>query len=92
MGHAYKAELEFRSNPFNGRLGVQPGRMFQSLALQQGNSPTFLVNYFAEHYPNTPNTYVMCIVEGEQALALEQMGPMAAGATLCGLMDKPYPG
>ncbi len=92
MGHAYKAELEFRSNPFNGRLGVQPGQTFQSLALQQGNSPTFFVNYFAEQYPNTPNTYVMCIVEAEQGLAFEQMGPAAAGAALCALMDKPYPG
>jgi monoamine oxidase len=91
MGHAYKALLEFVSNPFNGRLAVQPGQMFQALPLIDGNSPAFLVNYFAQQFP-TSNTYVLVFAESDQGLALEQMGPAAAGAALCAQMDKPFPG
>ena len=91
MGHAWKGMLQFRGTPFDGRLGVQPGRMFTTLALVNGDSAQFIGNYFAQEYPNA-GTYLMVIAEGALGISLEKMGPANAGKTLCAQLEAPFPG
>jgi monoamine oxidase len=92
MGHAWKAMFEFKGRPFDGHIGIEPGRMANAFALSNEGSPQFFVNYFQEAFPNLPNSYMMTIVEGDPGAELEKMGDQKAGASLCAMLEKPFPG
>src|SRR5262249_1141250 len=91
MAHAYKIMLGFTRNPFNGRLGTQPGKQNNIVPLVDAPTPTFLVNYFAEEYPNA-GTFMIAIVEGPDADTYEAMGPTNAAQAILQRAEVPFPG
>jgi monoamine oxidase len=91
MGHAYKIMLGFTSNPFNGRLGTQPGKMRNFVPLVDAPTPAFSVNYFAEEYPNA-GTFMVATAEGPDVDTYEAMGATNAAKAILQLVEAPFPG
>lgn len=92
MGHAYKALLQFKGNPFvNKSLGVEAGKMANIIPLGNRTTPTFFANYLAERHPGAGPFLVMAC-EGEDAVKFEDLGPEAAGQTICKMLEKTFPG
>jgi len=92
MGHGFKAQLEFNGKPFDGHLGVRPGKMFTGLGLEDKLGIHVFGNYFQEQFPNLPHTYCMIFAEAELGNKLERMGPTNAGKEICAALEKPFPG